>query len=223
VAAIDGYAEDYASMIFGLLELFQASGEADWLEWAITLQRRQDELFWDPIEHGWFSTTGTDPSVLLRMKEEWDGAEPSASAMGAWNLVLLTHLTGEPTWHERAREVFAAYGARLTTRGRAMPMMACALEISLAPPEQIVIVGEPEAADTRSLWAAAHRSYRPFATMVQLDGGPRQRRVAQLMPWVASMTPRDGHAAAYLCREFVCAAPTTNADDLIARQDARDD
>ncbi len=51
-----------------------------WLEWAIALQRRQDELFWDEREGGWFSTTGEDPSVLLRMKEDYDGAEPSADA-----------------------------------------------------------------------------------------------------------------------------------------------
>ena len=213
-SAIDGYAEDYAFVIFGLLELFQASGDAEWLEWAITLQRRQDELFWDSIAHGWFSTTGTDPSVLLRMKEEWDGAEPSASAIGASNLVTLAHLTGDASWHERAREVFGAYGARLTTQGRSMPMMACALEWSLAPPEQVVVVGHPDAAETRALWAAANRPFRPFATMVPLSPGPRQERIARLLPWVASMSPRDGRAAAYVCRDFVCEAPTTDADDL---------
>ena len=69
-AAVEGYAEDYAYLIFGLLELFQADGDARWLEWALMLQRRQDELFADPVEGGWFSTTGRDPSVLLRQKEE---------------------------------------------------------------------------------------------------------------------------------------------------------
>jgi uncharacterized protein YyaL (SSP411 family) len=213
-AAIDGYAEDYAYVIFGLLELFQASGHAAWLEWAITLQQRQDALFWDPIAHGWFSTTGTDPSVLMRMKEEYDGAEPSASAVGAWNLVTLAHLTGEATYHDRARAVFAAYGARLAAQGRGMPMMAAALAASLASPEQIVIVGaeSPEAA---ALWTAAHRAYRPFATMVWLTPGPAQDRVARIMPWVAAMTPRDGQPAAYLCRNFVCEAPTTRAADLV--------
>ena len=77
---IDGYAEDYACLIFGLLELFQADADPAWLEWAITLQRRQDELFWDEADGGWFSTTGRDASVLLRMKEDYDGAEPTASS-----------------------------------------------------------------------------------------------------------------------------------------------
>ena len=80
-AAIDGYAEDYAYLIFGLLELFQADGDPGWLEWAAALQTRQDELFWDAADGGWFSTTGADPTVLLRLKEDYDGAEPAASSV----------------------------------------------------------------------------------------------------------------------------------------------
>ncbi|MDP2053035.1 MAG: thioredoxin domain-containing protein, partial [Acidobacteriota bacterium] len=64
-AAIAGYAEDYAYLIFGVLEVFQATGRAEWLDWARVLQARQDELFWDAEGGGWFSTTGLDPSVLL--------------------------------------------------------------------------------------------------------------------------------------------------------------
>ena len=80
-ASIDGYAEDYASLIWGLLELFQADGDPAWLTWARELQAQQDARFWDEQEGGWFSTTGRDPSVLLRLKEDYDGAEPSASSV----------------------------------------------------------------------------------------------------------------------------------------------
>jgi hypothetical protein len=80
-ADIDGYAEDYAFLIFGLLELFQADPDAGWLEWAVALQHQQDDLFWDEADGGWFSTTGRDPSVIARMKEDYDGAEPTASSV----------------------------------------------------------------------------------------------------------------------------------------------
>ena len=75
-AGVDGYAEDYAYLIFGALELFQTDGDPRWLEWSIALQRRQDELFGDREGGGWFSTTGQDRSVLLRLKDDHDGAEP---------------------------------------------------------------------------------------------------------------------------------------------------
>ncbi len=84
-AAIEAFAEDYAYLIFGLLELFQASGDAKWLAWARELQARQDELFWDAEGGGWFSTTGADPSVLVRMKEDYDGAEPAPSSVSSSN------------------------------------------------------------------------------------------------------------------------------------------
>jgi uncharacterized protein YyaL (SSP411 family) len=195
-AAIDAYAEDYAYLVFGLLELFQAGGDPDWLDWAITLQRRQDELFWDTTDAGWFSTTGRDPSVLLRMKEEYDGAEPSASAIGATNLWTLAQLTGEAAYERRAAEVFSAFAGRLESQGRGLPMMAAALSATLAQPEQIVVVGPP------------------FTTMVPIAPGDRQRVLAERMPWVAAMSMRSGTPTAYRCRAFVCEAPTTDPSTL---------
>src|SRR6185369_7851407 len=88
-ASIDGYAEDYAYLVFGLLELFQADPDFAWLDWAVALERRQDELFWDEVSGGWFSTTGRDATVLLRMKEDYDGAEPTASSVSVHNLLVL--------------------------------------------------------------------------------------------------------------------------------------
>jgi uncharacterized protein YyaL (SSP411 family) len=215
--AIDGYAEDYAAMIFGLLELFQTTGDAAWLEWAIELQARQDELFWDAVGGGWFSTTGQDASVLVRMKEEYDGAEPSASAVGAWNLVTLGHLTGDAAYLARARDVFAAFGTRLAAQGRGLPMMAAALSRSIAAPEQIIVVGGAEPVQATALWVAAQRDFRPFATLVPLEGGEAQAAVARHLPWIAAMAPVDGRATAYVCHDFVCDAPTTDPHDLRAR------
>ncbi len=213
-AAIDGYAEDYAFLIFGLLELFQADADPDWLTWALTLQQRQDELFWDAAGGGWFSTTGSDPSVLLRVKEDYDGAEPSASGVGAWNLLTLAHLVGDASYEARAGDVFAAFSARLAEQGRSLPMMSAALSTALAAPEQIVVVGPRTAPGTIALWQAAHRRYRPFATMLLVEPGERQERLATLMPWIAAMTLVDGVPAAYVCRNFACEAPTIKPEDL---------
>jgi uncharacterized protein YyaL (SSP411 family) len=213
-AAIDGYAEDYAYLILGLLELFAASGDAEWLEWAIDLQRRQDELFWDETSGGWFSTTGRDPSVLVRMKEDYDGAEPSASSVGLWNLLSLAHLTGDESYQSRADAVLGAFGTRLLTHGRTLPMMAAALSTAMAPPEQIVVVVGDGSDDTAALWSAANRRYRPFTQMVRVEPGDQQERLARLMPWAASMTPQNGKSAAYVCRNFSCEAPTTDPESL---------
>jgi uncharacterized protein YyaL (SSP411 family) len=213
-AAIDAYAEDYAFLIFGLLELFQADGDARWLEWAIALQRVQDELFWDR-EGGWYSTTGTDASVLVRMKEEYDGAEPSASGVGAMNLLTFAQLTGDASYSERAREVFGAFAVRLQSLGRALPFMAAALSAAHASPEQIIVVGPANAPATQALWQAANTKYRPFATCVPVTPGAGQRALANVMPWIGSMSTADNQPAAYVCRDFVCETPTSDPSSLL--------
>src|SRR5258708_23448865 len=137
-AEIDGYVEDYAYVIAGLLELFQADADSIWIEWAIALQHRQDELFWDDAAGGWFSTTGRDPSVLVRMKEEYDGAEPTASSVSVQNLMVLCPLVHEPQWTDRIERTLRYFGARLEKIGRAVPMMGAALSAYTAGLQQEV-------------------------------------------------------------------------------------
>jgi len=208
-AAIDGYAEDYACLIFGVLELFQASGDPAWLAWARDLQARQDELFWDSGSAGWFSTTGSDPTVLVRMKEDYDGAEPSPTSVSAMNLLTLGHLTGERTYSDRAAEAIASFGGRLEEMGRAVPFMASALSMSIASSEQIIVVGPRDAAATEALWIAAHKKYRPFAVVTRID--PKdQAALSTHMPWIAGMKMIDDKPTVYVCRGFTCDAPSTD-------------
>ena len=86
---------------------------------AVELQRRQNELFWDAVGGGWFSTTGRDSTVLLRMKEDYDGAEPTASAVSVMNLLTLSHLVNEPEWAAQIDQTFRYFGSRLEQIGRA--------------------------------------------------------------------------------------------------------
>src|SRR4051794_36298072 len=166
-AEIDGYAEDYAYMIAGLLDLFQADPAPMWLEWAIALQRRQDELFWDEHNGGWFSTTGQDPTVLLRMKEDYDGAEPTASSVSVLNLLVLSHLVADAQWPERIDKTLRLFGTRLEQMGRGVPMMAAALSARTAGIQQIVLV---EAGSDDSLDRAVALNSLPFAIQLRVSG-----------------------------------------------------
>jgi uncharacterized protein YyaL (SSP411 family) len=208
-AEIPGYAEDYAYLIFGLLELFQADAEPMWLEWAIALQRRQDELFWDDAAGGWFSTDGRDPHVLLRMKEEYDGAEPTASSVAVLNLLQLSHLVEDSEWSDRIERTLRFFGQRLEQAGRAVPLMAAALSTYIAGVQQVIIVGD----DAQELQRAAALRYLPFAIVLSVRPD-RQKALAGSLPLIAAMTPVDGRAAAYVCRNFACRQPVTSAAAL---------
>ena len=213
-AAIEGYAEDYAFLIWGLLELFQSDSNPDWLEWALVLQRRQDELFWDDQAAGWFSTTGRDASVLLRMKEDYDGAEPSAGSVAVWNLLTLSHLTADAVFADRIDRALKSVAPKLPEFARALPMMLAALSMYHAGMSQIAIVGPPDRDDTRSLLDAVHRLYRPFSVLVTIRQEPPRVGLAPLLPWTTPLTMRHGRATAYVCRDFVCNEPATSVEDL---------
>jgi len=214
-AEIDAYAEDYAYLVFGLLELFQADPDPRWLTWAVSLQRRQDELFWDEEQGGWFSTTGRDASVLLRLKEDYDGAEPTPSAVSVGNLLVLSHLVEEPWWADRIERTLRLFGERLRHMGRSVPMMAAALSAYVAGPQQVVVlVAEDSDWDARDgLEQAIAVRYLPFATIVRVTPA-QQAALREALPFVAAM-PRVGEpATVYVCRNFTCRPAATTADAL---------
>jgi uncharacterized protein YyaL (SSP411 family) len=213
-ASIAAYAEDYACLVWGLLELFQADGDPAWLDWARMLQARQDALFWDDAEGGWFSTTGQDPTVLLRLKEDYDGAEPSASSVSVHNLLTLAHLTGDDSARARAERTLGRYGAKAGRAARVIPMMLAALSVWHAEKMQIVLLGEAE--ERRELADAVASRYLPFA--IDIPGtAAAQAALGAALPFVAAMKKIDGRATAYVCRDFTCREPVASVDALAAQ------
>jgi uncharacterized protein YyaL (SSP411 family) len=214
-ASIEGYAEDYAAMIWGLLELFQADGGAEWIAWARELQAQQDARFWDDRDGAWFSTTGRDPSVLLRLKEDYDGAEPSASSVSVLNLLTLAHLTGDDEARRKAERTLGRYGPNAGRASRVIPMMLAGLSTWHAPSGQIVILGgDEQAAPLRRQIA---QRYLPFAVAIPVRPGDHQRRLSEALPFIAAMQPVEGRATAFVCRDFACQAPVTSAEALAAQ------
>ncbi|HEY6211230.1 MAG TPA: hypothetical protein VIW45_03050, partial [Vicinamibacterales bacterium] len=208
-AAVEAYAEDYAYLIFGVLELFQADGDARWLEWALMLQRRQDELFADPVEGGWFSTTGRDQTVLLRLKEDYDGAEPSATSVSVMNLLTLSHLINEETFEQSIDRAIGTFASRVEQAARTVPMMMAALSTYHAGLSQIVVSGE-------SLRDVLRRRYLPFAITIPLVR-EHAGAIGKLLPWTAAMAERSDQPTAYVCRNFTCEAPVTSPAELEAK------
>ena len=218
--SIDGYAEDYAYLVWGLLELFQTVGDPAWLDWALELQARQDALFWDDEGGGWFATTGDDPSVLLRVKEEYDGAEPAASSVAVENLLTLVHLREDPDAAARVEKTLGRFGTRLGQAARAVPLMMAALVRYHAPATQIVIVGEPDVPETRALERVVAARYLPFAVRLRVTPGDGQARLAERLPFTGALREIDGRPTAYVCTNFTCREPVTDParlDEQLAR------
>jgi uncharacterized protein YyaL (SSP411 family) len=202
--AIPGFAEDYAFLIQGLLDLYEAGWEVGWLEWARELQKRQDELFGDEAGGGYFGSPAGDPLVAVRMKEDYDGAEPSANSISALNLLRFARMLHDDSFEARARNILGASRVALDRAPTAVPQMLVALDLALSPPAQAVVAGDRDSADVRTWNARLHQEFAPRRALLLADGNPN---LLQRVPALASMKPINGRAALYLCENFSCQAP----------------
>ncbi len=228
--ASEGFAEDYAFFIQGLLDLFEASFDVRWLRWAERLQATMDEEFWDEAGGGYFNSAAGAADIVVRLKEDYDGAEPTPSSVAALNLARLAALVGAPeteagggprapggTYAGRGRRCVEAFRAQWSRAPGGLAQMLCAFEPLLVPPRRVGLAGAPGAADFRALAAELSERAGPWRAVLPAAGGEGQRWLARRAPWMAGMAPLGGKATAYVCEEFACLAPATTPEELRAR------
>jgi uncharacterized protein YyaL (SSP411 family) len=210
----EGFSDDYAAMAGGALDLYEATGEIGWLRWAAELQGTLDELFLDRENGGYFSAREGDASILVRMKEDHDGAEPAASSLAARNGLRLARMLDDASLEARAMETMRAFGEQLRKMPTSMPAMLGALLLSMSPPRQIVIAGAPADAEREALAREARESATPETVLLYADGGPGQKWLGERLEFMRAAGPVEGKAAAYVCENFVCQLPLTDAEAL---------
>jgi len=219
---IEGFADDYAFVIRGLLDLYEASFDTEWLKLAVELQEAQDRSFFDEKQGGYFSTSGKDKSVVLRMKDDNDSAEPAASSVAALNLLRLSPFRDDPpaAGAERARKTIDAFAATLSHFPSAMPQMLVAIDYSLSKPRQIVIAGKKGSPETKAILREVHRHFLPNTILLLADGAEGQKYLGDKNEAIRAMSMVDGKSAAYVCENFSCKAPVTDPkalSDLLAK------
>ena len=195
-AGVSGFVEDYALLIQGLLDLYEADWHPRWREWARALQQQQERLFAAP--DGAYFSSGEDPHLFLRLREDYDGAEPSPNSVSVSNLLRLDLLYENEGWRERAERLLAGFAARLREAPQALPQMAGALAAAAAPAKRLMITGAAQRADTQALLRAARARFLPGY-------------------WIVPAPAPEGQAAsAYLCEDYTCRMPITAPEVLAA-------
>lgn len=224
-ANIEGFADDYAFFIQALLDLYEASADVLWLGWAVELQDRMDSLFLDDENGGYYTSSGQDPAILLRMKEDYDGAEPSPNSVGALNLLRLASMLNSSDLQIQAEKVLTSCAKALRNMPTALPQMLAALDFAQSKPLQIVIAlplspdGEPVVGQALHdvagpLLTEIHRTFLPNKILLYADGREGQEYLAEGAEFLKSVVPIDGKATAYVCRDFTCQMPVTDPQEL---------
>ena len=213
---VEGFADDYAFVIQGLLDLYEASFDVEWLKLALNLQDTQDRLFLDEKGGGYFSTSGQDKSVVLRMKDDNDSAEPAASSVAALNLLRLGQLRNDKEFEERGRKTINAFAATMNHFASAMPQLLVALDFSMSKPRQIVVAGKIDNEQTKALLKEVNRHFIPNGVLMLADGSDGQKFLGEKNEAIGAMLPVDRKPAVYVCENFTCKAPATDIKTLNA-------
>lgn len=221
-AKIEGYSDDYAYLIQGLLDLYEACFDQSYLDWAVELQDTYDRLFWDNTSGGYFSTSGKDDTILLRMKERYDGAEPAPNSIATLNLLRLSQLTGRNEYRVRSEKILQAFSINIKAAPQAMPQMMVALDYYLDTPRQFIIAGNPDSPDTRALLHEIHKHFIPNKALILTDGKETPPAATDHEKFIRSHKRIEGKATVYMCENFTCKLPVNNPKtlaDIISKMD----
>ena len=192
------------------MDLYESGADSDALNWAISLQKKQDELFWDAGAGGYFCSTA-DPLIKMRLKQDHDGSEPSASSVSALNLLRLSRMLHEDHYAQRAMRIFAAYLAGLNNAPTSVPYLLGAWLFSQSEPRQAVIAGDPQDESAALLVHSVLRDFHP--DLVVLYSRDYDLISGDAASAVAAMRPIEGMPALYLCESFTCRKPVTSPDE----------
>ena len=208
------FAADYAQLIAGLIDVYEAGGNARWLQWAVALQDEMDATHWDKDKGGYFTVSTTMPNAVLSVKEDTDSAEPSPNSTAAMNLARLGAMLDREDFRARALEIFHLFGKTIEHSPFSVAIMVSALDFHAHGDMQIVLAGQSGEPGFEALAHEARRRYLPHAVILHADGGDGQKFIAQKNEAVANMGPVGGKAAAYVCKNHVCQAPVTKVGSL---------
>jgi uncharacterized protein YyaL (SSP411 family) len=218
-AAVEAHADDYAFLVWGLLELYEATFEVCRLEQAIRLSSEFASHFWDDARGGFFLSADDATPLPVRKKEIHDGALPAANSVAALNLLRLARITGEPEYERMAAAIPHAFASRAAARPSDHAALMTAVDLAHAPTTEVVVAGAPGDPRTRSMLEAASTVYPPDPVVIARPPGEAPP-IGAVAPWVLPLTPLDGAPAAYVCRSRSCARPTTDLAEMLAAMES---
>jgi uncharacterized protein YyaL (SSP411 family) len=209
-SAVFGFLDDYAYLVLGLIELYEASFEEKYLQLSIELTKAMIEQFWDNKNSGFFLTDKNADEEVPRLKQTYDGAMPSGNSVALNNLLLLARLSGELTFEDYSSRLLRAFSEEVKGQPLGHTFMLVGLEFALGPSYNVVLVGDLADKNTCNMLAALRKKYLPNLTISLWT--PKQAKVS-----VSGLVYEqiDAKTTAYVCRDQTCLPPTNSVDKML--------
>ncbi|KAA3656752.1 MAG: thioredoxin domain-containing protein [Calditrichaeota bacterium] len=206
-AGLTAHLDDYAFFVQGLIDLYEASFEIDWLKLAVALTEKQIALFADE-NGGFFDTSGQDKNILLQMKNSYDGAEPSGNSIAILNLLRLAGMTGREDWRLLAEKALKSMQSRIEQSPSAFPQLMVAINNTLQKPTQIVLAAaSKEAPIFEKMHGLIGKTFIGNRVLLFADGKDGQNFLGENLEFIRAVQPVDGKPTAFVCENFVCKEP----------------
>ncbi|WP_123053893.1 thioredoxin domain-containing protein [Clostridium sp. JN-1] len=209
-AALLGYVDDYAFLIWGLIELYETTYDEYYLKKALDINKDMFKYFWDSKKGGFFVCGSDGESLITRPKEIYDGAIPSGNSAAAFNLLRLSRMTSNPEFEDRAVEILNAFSNQFKDFGIGHSFSMIALLFEMTPTKEIIIASGDDY-NSQQMINSINREFRPFVVSLVRN---KNNSLDEIISSAENYTAVGGKSTAYVCENFACQSPVTNISDF---------
>jgi len=211
-AAIDGMIEDYAFLIWGLIEMYQLTFDIKYLEEAIKLSDYQIENFWDNEDKGFYYYDKNSEDLIVRAKEVYDGAIPSGNSVSAFNFMRLGKILNNNSYTSIAKETIKAFSSRINLSGTSFSMMLHAIDYDFGPSNEVIVVGDIDDSKTKKILNQVYTS-KNLSKVIVLINSKQKKKIINLIPFSKFYFNTEGPMA-YICKNYTCDLPTNDLNKI---------
>ncbi|MEK7803489.1 MAG: thioredoxin domain-containing protein [Deltaproteobacteria bacterium] len=214
-AAVLANVNDYAFLIWGLIELYESTFEVRYLKNAIDLSNDLIKHFWDEKEGGFYFTADDSEELLIRWKDVYDGALPSGNSVAVLNFIRLARMTGNPKFQETALQIVKTFSRRVLQSLISYTQFMSAVDFLIGPSYEIVIVGDSKADDTTVMLKALREQFIPNKVVLFRPADVKLPEITTLTAFTSNLIGIEGKATAYVCQDYACKLPTIDREDML--------
>ncbi|MGB7291359.1 MAG: thioredoxin domain-containing protein [Thermodesulfobacteriota bacterium] len=214
-AALQSNIDDYAFLTWGLIELYEATFDINYLKSALSLNDDLIKRFWDAQNGGFYFTPDDGEELLVRQKEIYDGAIPSGNSVAMLNLLRLGRITADSDLEDKAAKIGKAFSGQLKRSPAAFTMSTSALDFGLGPSYEVVIAGKSDAKDTEEMLNALSRRFIPNKVVLFRPTEEESPDITRIAEFTKGQTTINGKATAYVCKNYICDLPTNNINKML--------
>lgn len=214
-AAIPAYVDDYTFMVWGLIELYEATFDVLYLRKALDLNRDLLEHFWDNKNGGFYFTADDSENLPVRQKQIYDGATPSGNSVAMLNLLRLGRITANFNFEEKAVKIGRTFFKNFVQSPIAYTQLMVAVDFAVGPSYEVVIAGNSQTRATKDMLKTLRTRFVPNMIVILRPSEQESPDIIRLAEFTKDKTSIQGKATAYVCINYTCKIPTTEISKML--------